>query len=103
MTLNEYQIQASKTAVYQEKFYPVASLMVESAELADLFVKPWLRGDDKPIDRDKVMSEAGDVLWNLTAILDECGLTLDNVARYNLRKLESRAERGVLMGDGGER
>ncbi len=103
MTLNEYQIQAAATAVYQEKFYPVASLMVESAELADLFVKPWLRGDDKPIDRDKVISEAGDVLWNLAAILNDCGLSLEIVARKNLMKLEDRAARGVIMGDGGER
>ena len=103
MTLNEYQIQAATTAIYQEKFYPLASLMVESAELSDLFVKPWLRGDDKPIDRDKVMSEAGDVLWNLAAVLTDCGLSLEIVARNNLRKLEDRAARGVLKGDGGER
>lgn len=103
MTLNEYQIKASQTAIYQEKFYPLASLMVESAELADLFVKPWLRGDDKPIDRDKVMSEAGDVLWNLAAVLNDCGLSLEIVARNNLRKLEDRAARGVIKGDGGER
>ena len=103
MTLNEYQIQAATTAIYQEKFYPLASLMVESAELSDLFVKPWLRGDDKPIDRDKVISEAGDVLWNLAAVLTDCGLSLEIVARNNLRKLEDRAARGVLKGDGGER
>jgi len=103
MTLNEYQIQAAATAIYQEKFYPVASLMVESAELADLFVKPWLRGDDKPVDRDKIISEAGDVLWNLAAILNDCGLSLEIVARKNLMKLEDRAARGVIMGDGGER
>ena len=103
MTLNEYQIQASATAIYQEKFYPLASLMVESAELADLFVKPWLRGDDKPIDRDKVISEAGDVLWNLVAALNDCGIPLEIVARKNLQKLQDRAERGVIMGDGGDR
>lgn len=103
MTLNEYQIKASTFAIYQEKFYPLASLMVESAELSDLFVKPWLRGDDKPIDRDKVISEAGDVLWNLAAVLSECGLSLDIVARTNLMKLEDRKERGVIMGDGGDR
>lgn len=103
MTLNEYQIQAAATAIYQEKFYPVASLMVESAELADLFVKPWLRGDSKKIDRDKVLSEAGDVLWNLAAILSDCGLSLEVVAQHNLQKLQDRADRGVIMGDGGER
>lgn len=103
MTLNEYQIQAAATAVYQEKFYPVASLMVESAELADLFVKPWLRGDCIKIDRDKVTSEAGDVLWNLAQVLSDCGITLEQVAAKNLAKLQDRQDRGVLMGSGGDR
>lgn len=103
MTFNEYQIKAATTAIYQEKMYPVASLMIEAAELADLFVKPYLRGDDVKIDRDKIISEAGDVLWNLAAILNDCGLSLDIVARTNLMKLESRKERGVLTGSGGDR
>ena len=103
MTLNEYQIEASATAIYQEKMYPVASLMVESAELADIFVKPYLRGDATKIDRDRVLSEAGDVLWNLAAILTDCGLSLEIAARKNLIKLQDRKERGVLMGSGDNR
>ena len=100
MTLNEYQSHAYKTAIYQEKLYPITSLMVESAELADLFVKPWLRGDDKPIDRDKVISEAGDVLWNLACLLKDQDIGLTEVAEYNLTKLADRAARNVIKGDG---
>ena len=103
MNFNEYQIQAAATAVYQEKAYPVASLMVEAAELADIFVKPYLRGDDTKPDRDKIISEAGDVLWNLAAILTDCNITLNTVAQYNLDKLEDRRKRNVLMGSGDNR
>lgn len=103
MTLNEYQIQAATTAIYQEKAYPVASLMVEAAELADLFVKPYLRGDNVKPNRDKVLSEAGDVLWNLAAILTDCGMSLELAARMNIDKLQDRQSRGVIMGSGDER
>lgn len=103
ITFNEYQIQAAATAVYQERAYPVASLMVEAAELADIFVKPYLRGDDVKIDRDKVISEAGDVLWNLAAILSDMNISLETVAALNLEKLADRQRRGVLKGSGGNR
>ena len=58
MTFDEYQTRASVTALYEDNFYPIASLMVESAELSDLFIKPRLRGDDKQIDRHDIVSEA---------------------------------------------
>lgn len=100
MNFNEYQIEAAATAVYQDKMYPIASLMVESAELADLFVKPWLRGDDKRVDRDKVISEAGDVLWNLAVLLSDQNISFNEVAQRNINKLADRAMRNVLKGDG---
>ena len=100
---NQYQIAAVQTAVYDEPLYPICSLMVEAGELADLFVKPWLRGDKTDIDRKEVISEAGDVLWNLANLLAQEGITLQEVADYNLEKLYDRQERGVIMGKGGNR
>ena len=74
--LNEYQLMAAETANYDDPIYPIASLMVESAELADIFIKPWLRGDDGDPDRQEVVAEAGDVLWNLCSLLTilECAV-----------------------------
>ena len=103
MYLNEYQLKAAETAMYQDIMYPLASLMVESAELADLFIKPYLRGDNKEVDREEILGEAGDVLWNLACFLKDHDITLDEVAVYNLNKLKSRAERGVIQGSGGNR
>jgi len=74
MGFDEYQQAASSTALYKDKFYPIASLMVESAELSDLFIKPMLRGDARTIERQDVISEAGDVLWNLAMILKDHGV-----------------------------
>ena len=100
MHMNTYQLEAAEFAQYGEPMYPIASLMVEAAEFADLFVKPWLRGDNVDIDRKQVISEAGDVLWNLSNALYDAGVTLQEVAQYNLAKLKDREERGVIKGNG---
>lgn len=102
-SFNEYQRQAESTAVFTHSFYPKASLMIEAAELADLFTKPDLRGDTTFIDRKEVISEAGDVLWNLAVLLAQRDIPLQEVADYNLAKLRDRQERGVLKGSGGDR
>ena len=101
--LNEYQLMAAKTANYDDPMYPIASLMVEAAELGDLFIKPWLRGDDREIDRKEVIAEAGDVLWNLAVLLKDQEIELEEVAQYNIKKLNSRLQRGVIQGSGGNR
>ena len=103
MTLNGYQRIAHTFAVYKNNFYPKASLLVEASELIDLFIKPELRGDNKEIKREDIISEAGDVLWNLAAILSDNNIRLEEVAEYNVRKLSSRAKRNLIMGDGGDR
>jgi NTP pyrophosphatase (non-canonical NTP hydrolase) len=103
MDFNEYQMLAEQTAIYDNDFYPIASLMVEAAELADLFVKPVLRGDAVDVDRTKLVSEAGDVLWNLAVLLKRNNIKLEDVAVFNIEKLKSRMARGVIQGSGGDR
>lgn len=98
-----YQLQAESTAVFTDPYYPFASLMIEAAEFCDLVTKPMLRGDDKEIDKQELISEAGDVLWNLAVALKRQGIHLSEVAKYNHDKLQSRQARGVLKGDGGDR
>jgi predicted phosphodiesterase/NTP pyrophosphatase (non-canonical NTP hydrolase) len=90
-------------SIYDNDFYPIASLMVEAAELADLFVKPVLRGDAVDVDRTKLVSEAGDVLWNLAVLLKRNNIKLEDVAVFNIEKLKSRMARGVIQGSGGDR
>lgn len=99
----KYEEFVEESAAYTDRFYPYASLMVEAAELTDLVIKPWLRGDDKEVVRKQIVAEAGDVLWNLTAILIQQGVGLDEVFQYNEDKIRDRMARGVIKGDGDER
>ena len=103
MDFNEYQKLAQQTAIYTDPMYPVTSLMIEAAEAADLFVKPLLRGDDVEIYKVKVVSELGDVLWNLANMAADQGLKLEDIAIFNVEKLKSRQARGVIHGSGGDR
>ena len=103
MDFNEYQKLAQQTAIYTDPMYPVTSLMIEAAEAADLFVKPLLRGDDVEIDKVKVVSELGDVLWNLANMAADQGLKLEDIAIFNVEKLKSRQARGVIKWSGGDR
>ena len=103
MDFDKYQEEAIKTAQYADPMYPIVSLIVEASELADLFVKPWMRGDMGDPVRSEVVVEAGDVLWNLTNLLEDMGITLEEVAVYNVKKVNDRLERGVISGSGGNR
>lgn len=100
LNFDTYQLCAKDTAIYDNRMYPIASLMVESAELADLFIKPMLRGDPTALNREEIISEAGDVLWNLACVLSDSGISLSEVAEYNVDKLSRRVSEGTIMGSG---
>jgi phosphoribosyl-ATP pyrophosphohydrolase len=59
-----------------------------------------LRGDAVSIERNKVVSEAGDVLWNLAMVLDDMNISFNDVARTNISKLENRLAEGTIQGRG---
>lgn len=106
MTLNEYQLKARATAIYADGKMPLErityaalGLCGEAGEVAER-VKKFLREDTGELS---VIDELGDVLWYLSSLAYECGLTLDDVADYNLEKLADRHSRGVIKGDGDER
>ena len=50
-----------------------------------------------------ILDECGDVLWNLSQIVNDLGYNLEYVARMNLDKLRDRKERGVIDGKGDKR
>ena len=104
LTLDTYQQQAAKTAVYPEDEavqYLIAGLAGEVGELASLFAKHWR--DDGPLTRDNLEAELGDVLWFVAMLADEIGCDLSDVAQGNLDKLADRANRGKLKGSGDNR
>jgi NTP pyrophosphatase (non-canonical NTP hydrolase) len=108
MELNTYQSEAMRTAVYpvdRGLEYATLGLASEAGEVAGK-VKKVIRDKDgiyTEADRKEIASEAADVLWYLAAIARELGTTLEVMAQGNLNKLESRARRGVIGGNGDNR
>jgi NTP pyrophosphatase (non-canonical NTP hydrolase) len=110
MELKEYQEKALTTAFHQEKYkviYPALGLGNESGEVMGK-IKKWLRGDDgegimSDDRKEGLKGELGDVLWYLAVLAHDLGLSLEDIAKANLDKLQSRKERNMLKGDGDKR
>ncbi len=85
--------------------YPTLGLTNEAGEVAGK-VKKIFRDKGGIIseeDRQALKGELGDVLWYLTQICTDLGLSLEEVAEANIEKLFSRMERGQIQGDGDNR
>lgn len=109
MTFNEYQKKSRETAIYYNKdknyIYPTLGLVGEAGEIAEK-IKKILRDNGGAVDeKDKVelVKELGDLLWYLSQLSTELGLSLDDIAVSNIEKIISRKERGVLHGSGDNR
>jgi len=50
--------------------------------------------------RQAIGAELSDQLWYIAMVADELGLSFGDLAVANLRKLQSRKERGTLKGSG---
>ncbi|TBH21806.1 nucleoside triphosphate pyrophosphohydrolase family protein [Thermus thermamylovorans] len=105
MTLEEYQKEAQKTALYPEAYrllYPTLGLVGEAGELANK-VKKVLRDEGGQLGeeaREALLAELGDVLWYVAQVATDLGVSLEAVAAHNLAKLRSRLERGRIGGSG---
>jgi NTP pyrophosphatase (non-canonical NTP hydrolase) len=105
MDLNDYQNAARRTAIYGEHhrvIYPALGLASEAGEVAGK-IKKVLRdqgGDFAQAPTDALKDELGDVLWYVAVLAGDLGLSLDQIARDNLAKLQSRLARGHLGGAG---
>jgi NTP pyrophosphatase (non-canonical NTP hydrolase) len=105
MDFDEYQQEASKTAVYpKEKAleYTSTALAGEVGELMN-YIGKYYRGDFEKLDREKLIIEGGGVLWELSEFFRINGINLNKVAEKNLAKLKDRQARGVLKGSGDKR
>ncbi|MDP3902096.1 MAG: nucleoside triphosphate pyrophosphohydrolase family protein [bacterium] len=109
MDFKEYQEKSRKTALYPGNgnnfIYPTLGLAGEAGEVADK-IKKVLRDKGGLISEEtkkELEKELGDVLWYLSQIASELGLSLENVAVKNIEKIYSRLERGKLGGSGDNR
>lgn len=101
MNFEDYQSEASQTALYPRRMenleYPTLGLTGEAGEVANIVKK--IQRDNSGIitdeTRNKLKDELGDVLWYISACADELGLTLKEIAEYNVQKLAKRHNRAA--------
>lgn len=97
-----YQWMARDTAVYpQGVWYPLIGLMGETGEVAEK-IKKHIR-DGTPLDKEDLKKELGDVLWYVSNLATDLGISLDDIAYTNLKKVADRQARGVTHGSGDNR
>ncbi len=106
LDLKDYQNKASETAIYPKKldggvYYAAIGLAGEVGELLNKIKK--IARDNAELDVEGVKGELGDVLWYCSQIATELGIDMNEVADYNLKKLEDRKRRGVIGGNGDNR
>jgi len=109
MNFDEYQKLSRDTVAYPDPgnnyIYPTLGLAGEAGEVTNKIQKV-IRDKGGKIgeeERKGIEGELGDVLWYLSQLATELGLSLDDVAKNNIEQLKSRKQRGVLHGSGDNR
>lgn len=97
MSFEEYQRKAFEFANQELDFTLQLSsftlgLCGESGEVADI-VKKYV-GHNQDLDTDDLTKELGDILWYLAAVSSTLGLSLNDIARVNIKKLSTRHPTG---------
>lgn len=73
----------------------------EAGEILDTLKKTLMY--DKPLDINHVKEECGDLLWYMAILLDEAGLSFQDVMKCNINKLEKRYPKGFTEAAAKER
>lgn len=90
MKANKYQKQVAEMPLYDD---PILGLMGEVGEVVEHIKKdrrPEDSGRRKPLTREKLIDEGGDVLWYLTRLFSEHDIKLSEVMEHNIEKLTKR-------------
>lgn len=90
MNFDDYQAAAMRTANPECVDLSNAALGMcgEAGEFADVVKKHLHQGH--VLDRDKLIKEAGDVLWYVALACEALGVTMDEAAEANVEKLRKR-------------
>ena len=98
-----------QTAIYPRQghnlLYPVLGLCGESGEVAEK-VKKLIRDNDGIMTdnfKTELAKELGDVLWYVSAVAQEIGLSSEHVMNAVKTKLLDRKDRDALHGSGDNR
>jgi NTP pyrophosphatase (non-canonical NTP hydrolase) len=85
--------------------YPILGLCEEAGEVAGKVAKIVRDRNNEwsAEDRMNVAKELGDCCWMIVNLAADLKIDMGEVLEINLKKLQDRAERGVLRGSGDER
>ena len=111
MNFDEYQKLSDQTADFSGRpgEYPLMySCMGLAGEVGELIekIKKVVRNDMGKISEEKrelIKLEIGDVLWYLSQVARFTGISLQDAAEANVKKLADRRERGVIRSEGDTR
>lgn len=102
---DKYQYEAVGTCM-ESAFnldYLIPGLAAEAGEVAGKYAK-YIRDEGTMADlHQDVSKELGDVLWFCAVLAEKIGVDLSAIAEANIKKLNSRKNRGVLSGSGDNR
>jgi isopentenyl-diphosphate delta-isomerase len=96
LNFEDYQDLSKKTAIYPQKgnnfVYPLLGLAGEVGETIEI-IKKILRKNQNYVgqeNREKLKEEIGDILWYLSQLATELDISLEEMARKNLKKIFER-------------
>ena len=96
MTLQEYEIDAMRTAnseaPYPPLFMAALGLGGEAGEVQEIIKKHFFQGH--PLDQIQLAEELGDVAWYLTVAANFAGFSLEDILRMNASKRRQRYPNG---------
>ena len=74
------------------KLHAAVGIAGEAGEILDSVKKSWIYG--KEYDHENILEECGDVLFYVSALLDQSGFTLIDAMKANMEKLAKRYPQG---------
>lgn len=91
------QLFTGKKDPLERKLHAAVGVASEAGELLDALKKTWVYG--KELDYENILEECGDALFYMTALLNECGFTLQDAMEHNVAKLRKRYPNGFSQKD----
>lgn len=93
MTFEEYQRLAQRTSSEKMQLIEkiengLMGLNGEAGEAIDVLKKHKFQGHQ--LDRNKIIEELGDVLWYIAETCEGLGVSMKEVASFNIEKLKNR-------------
>ena len=93
---NEYQVLSRRTqnetlSTEDKRRHALFGLSAEVGEIHSLYQHEY---QGKPVDKDRVIDECGDLCWFLNELLDTYHVDFEEVLSYNVNKLKKRYPAG---------